>query len=86
MSRGGLTAGGGRGRAGAPRRRRSRCCSRWRSARLLLAGLFNFSLVFLAAIFGVLQYLDQLGLVDWDRLVTAERAKEAAASSRCAPG
>lgn len=45
--------------------------------RLLLAGLFNFSLIFLAAIAGVLQYLDQLGLVDWDTLVTAERAKEA---------
>lgn len=45
--------------------------------RLFLAGLFNFSLIFLAAIAGVLQYLDQLGLVDWETLVTAERAKEA---------
>jgi len=45
--------------------------------RLLLAGLFNFSLVFLAAIAGLVQYLDQLNIVEWERLITVERAKEA---------
>lgn len=47
--------------------------------RLLLAGLFNFSLIFLAAIMAVLQYLEQFGLVDWEELVTSRRADEAAA-------
>ena len=46
--------------------------------RLLLSGLFGFSLVFLAAIGAVLQQLDQFGLVEWDNLVTAERAEAAA--------
>ena len=46
--------------------------------RLLLAGLFNFSLIFIAAIMGFLEYLDQLGLVRWEDLVTAESAERAA--------
>ena len=37
--------------------------------RLLLSGLFGFSLVFLAAIAAVVQQLDQFDLVDWERLV-----------------
>ncbi len=45
---------------------------------LLLSGLFNFSLVFIAAIAGFLEYLDQLRLVDWDDWLTAERAGRAA--------
>jgi putative membrane protein len=32
--------------------------------RLLHSGLFNFSIVFLAAIFAVLQYLDEFGVID----------------------
>lgn len=47
-------------------------------SRLLLSGLFNFSLIFLAAIAGFIQYLDELGLVDWERWFTAERAGQAA--------
>lgn len=35
--------------------------------RLLYSGLFNFSLVWIAAIFGGLQYLDQVLGYDWDR-------------------
>ncbi len=46
--------------------------------RLLLFGLFNFSLIFLAAIAGFIQYLDELGFVEWEDLFTAERAGEAA--------
>ena len=46
--------------------------------RLLLSGLFNFSLIFIAAIAGFLGYLDQLGLVEWEDLVTPERADQAA--------
>ena len=46
--------------------------------RLLLSGLFNFSLVFLAAITGFAQYLEQLGLVRWEDWFTAERAGQAA--------
>ncbi len=45
--------------------------------RLLLAGLFNFSLVFLAVIAAVTQYLDQLGLVEWNRWFNSERADQA---------
>ncbi len=45
--------------------------------RLLLAGLFNFSLVFLAVIGAVLQYLDQLGLVEWNQWFNSERADQA---------
>ena len=47
--------------------------------RLLVAGLFNFSLVFLAAIFGVLQYLEQLNLFDFDEWLMG-RGREAAAA------
>lgn len=46
--------------------------------RLLVAGLFNFSLVFLAAIGAVIQYLDQWGLVEWNEWINAERADQAA--------
>ncbi len=45
--------------------------------RLLLAGLFNFSLVFLAVIVAVLQYLDQFGLVEWNQWFTSARADQA---------
>ena len=45
--------------------------------RLLLAGLFNFSLVFLAVIAAAAQYLDQLGLVEWNRWFNSERADQA---------
>lgn len=46
--------------------------------RLLLSGLFGFSLVFFAAIAAVVQQLDQFNLIEWDNLVTAERAEAAA--------
>lgn len=46
--------------------------------RLLIAGLFNFSLVFLAAIGAAIQYLDQFNLVEWDEWINAERADQAA--------
>lgn len=46
--------------------------------RLLLFGLFNFSLIFLAAIAGFVQYLDELGLVAWQDWFSAKRAGEAA--------
>ncbi len=46
--------------------------------RLLLSGLFNFSLIFIAAIAGFMGYLDQLGLVEWDDLFIAARADQAA--------
>jgi putative membrane protein len=49
--------------------------------RLLYSGLFGFSLIFLAVISGILQQLDQLGVVDWETLFaekfTAERADAA---------
>ena len=45
--------------------------------RLLLAGLFGFSLVFFAVITGALQQLDQLGLVNWSAWFTPERADRA---------
>jgi len=45
--------------------------------RLLLSGLFGFSLVFLAAIGALVQQLDQFGIVDWDQWFTAERAEAA---------
>jgi putative membrane protein len=50
--------------------------------RLLYSGLFGFSLIFLAVISGILQQLDQLGVVDWQTLFaekfTVERAEGAA--------
>ena len=46
--------------------------------RVLLAGIFGFSLVFLALIGGLLQYLDQFGIIEWDELFTRERADQAA--------
>ena len=46
--------------------------------RLLLSGLFGFSLVFFAAIAAFVQQLDQFGLVEWENLVTEERAQAAA--------
>ncbi|MGQ0660159.1 PH domain-containing protein [Sphingosinicella sp.] len=48
--------------------------------RLLVAGLFNFSLVFLAAIMGGLQYLEQLNLFDWEEWLTGKGARDAAAA------
>lgn len=45
--------------------------------RLLHSGLFNFSLIFLAAIFAVLQYLDQFNLIDMSEWFTPERASAA---------
>jgi putative membrane protein len=46
--------------------------------RLLLSGLFNFSLLFLAAIFAVLGNLDEMGLVSIEDWLTPERAESAA--------
>lgn len=46
--------------------------------RVLLAGVFGFSLVFLALIGGLLQYLDQFGIIEWDQLFTREHADQAA--------
>jgi putative membrane protein len=46
--------------------------------RLLLSGLFGFSLVFFAAIAAFVQQLDQFNLIEWDSLVTEERAEAAA--------
>jgi putative membrane protein len=48
--------------------------------RLLIAGLFNFSLVFLAAITGALQYLEQLNLFDWEKWLIGRDARDAAAA------
>ena len=45
--------------------------------RVLHSGLFNFSLIFLAAIFAALQYLDDFGLVEMREWFTPERAEEA---------
>jgi putative membrane protein len=47
-------------------------------ARVLYSGLFNFSLIFLAAIFALLQYLDDFGLVDVGEWFTPERTEQAA--------
>lgn len=46
--------------------------------RLLLSGLFGFSLIFLAAISGALQQLDQFGLINWSDWFTPQRADQAA--------
>jgi putative membrane protein len=46
--------------------------------RLILSGLFGFSLVFFAVITGALQQLDQFGLVNWSLWFTVERADRAA--------
>jgi putative membrane protein len=46
--------------------------------RLLLSGLFGFSLIFLAAISAAVQQLDQFGLVEWDDWFNAERAEAVA--------
>jgi putative membrane protein len=46
--------------------------------RLIYSGLFGFSLIFLAVISGLLQQLDQFGVVEWETLFTAERAGAAA--------
>ena len=45
--------------------------------RLLYSGLFNFSLLFLAAIFAALQYLDDFGLVEPKEWITPEKADSA---------
>ena len=49
-----------------------------RLGRLLVSGLFNFSLLFLAAIFALFQYLDDFGLVEMEDWLSPERADEAA--------
>jgi len=46
--------------------------------RLVLSGLFGFSLVFFAVIAGALQQLDQFGLFNWSDWFTPERADRAA--------
>ncbi|MGZ8361003.1 MAG: PH domain-containing protein [Allosphingosinicella sp.] len=46
--------------------------------RLLHSGLFNFSLLFLAAIFAVAQNLEQVGLVNMEEWVDPQRAETAA--------
>lgn len=46
--------------------------------RLLVFGLFNFSLIFFAVIAGFIQYLDELGFVEWEDWFTAKRADQAA--------
>lgn len=46
--------------------------------RLLVSGLFGFSLIFLAAISAAVQQLDQFGLVEWENWFTEERAEAAA--------
>lgn len=46
--------------------------------RLLLSGLFGFSLIFLAVISGALQQLDQFGLINWSDWFTPRRADQAA--------
>lgn len=46
--------------------------------RVALSGLFNFSLLFLAGIFAVLQYLQEFGLIDPMEWVTEEAADRAA--------
>ena len=45
--------------------------------RLLYSGLFNFSLLFLAAIFAVVQYLDDFGLVEPREWITPEKTDAA---------
>ena len=47
-------------------------------ARLIYSGLFNFSLLFLAVIFAIVQNLDEIGLVSIEDLMTSERADDAA--------
>ncbi len=49
-----------------------------RFGRVLGSGLFNFSLIFLAAIFAILQYLDDFRLIDMAAWFTPERAGAAA--------
>lgn len=49
-----------------------------RFARLLYSGLFNFSLLFLAVMFAIVQNLEQAGVVDLDKWLTPERADAAA--------
>jgi len=46
--------------------------------RLLVSGLFGFSLIFLAVISGALQQLDQIGLINWSDWFTPKRADQAA--------
>ena len=45
--------------------------------RLLLSGLFGFSLIFLAVISGALQQLDQIGIINWSDWFTPQRADQA---------
>jgi putative membrane protein len=45
--------------------------------RLLYSGLFNFSLLFLAAIFAIVQNLEQIGMVSVEDWLTPERAESA---------
>jgi len=48
-----------------------------RLGQLFYSGLFNFSLLFLAAIFAVMQYLDDFGLVDPQDWVNPDKAEAA---------
>lgn len=43
--------------------------------RVLYSGLFNFSLIFVAIVFGALQYLEDLNIIDLDRLADTGRAR-----------
>jgi putative membrane protein len=43
--------------------------------RVLSSGLFNFSLIFVALAFGALQYLEDLGIMDFERIADAGRAQ-----------
>jgi putative membrane protein len=47
--------------------------------RILLAGMFNFSLVFLAILFAIFQNLDDIGYIRMEEMVTPERAETASA-------
>jgi putative membrane protein len=43
-------------------------------SRVLGSGLLNFSLIFIALAFGALQYLEDLGVIDFERLARSEEA------------
>lgn len=71
-----------RGRSGAPRAEAAAPADEpvlfaMPFGRLLYSGLFNFSLLFLAAMFAVLQNLDEIGLVNVEDWLTEDRAEAA---------
>lgn len=49
--------------------------------RVLASGLLNFSFVFLALLFGALQYLDELNLLDVEQWVRSQELREAAGAA-----